>query len=317
MSQSINGKYSTAQVMMSLSAIAYTSFDSLDRLQGNLNEAVALGQEYEAIWWSRDRDNLLYVVRNRVTEEYAIAIKGPVFRFGLSFLFDLYEDLGIPHQVYLPFGRLGNAKIAAGLLETIQNINNFYFNGRTLTQIVSHFPKGSKVYITGHSLGGTLAMGYAAKLVCNDLMDLDIIPYTFGSPGAGNKAFTDLFNHNSNHCLFPHSFNCVNSRDIIPYAWHDLQGIPAIDYEDIKCPINFVLCLDCIARLLILARTVYTAPSLNLLLPGYIEPNISYFQEAMLQHQHNTYLELLGLYPVNAIPYSFKQQREEMVSESL
>lgn len=317
MSQLINDKYSPDQVMMTLSAIAYTSFDSIATLQDKLNAAEALEQAYEAIWWVRDDPNLLYIVKNRLSEDYAIAIRGPVFRLGLSLLFDLYENLDIAHQVSFPYSKLGNAKIAAGILDAIQSINNLTYNGRTLHQVINNFPKGSKVYITGHSLGGALATVYAAKLVCSNLVDLDIIPYTFAAPSAGNKPFADLFNPNSGNCLFSQSSGCVSSLDIIPYAWHDLQGIPAVDYGNIKCPIEFTLCVDCLARLLILARVVYSQPPLKRQLTGQIDPYDSFFEEATHQHQHNTYLSLLHLDPINSAGYSFKQQTEKVLTESL
>jgi len=319
MRQPITDKYSSDQVMMTLSAIAYTSFDSIAVLQKNLDEAEALRGAYEAIWWARDNVNSLYIVKDRLNEDYAIAIRGPLFRFGLSFLLDLYETLDIDQQAYLPYSQLqpGNAKIAAGLLEAIQSISDFSYNGRNITQIVNNIPKGSKVYITGHSLGGMLATAFAVKMACSNPKELDIIPYTFGTPAAGNKSFGDLFNRHSSQCLFSHSSRCVNSRDIIPYAWHDLQGIPAIDYGNIKFPIDFTLCLDCIARLLILSRVAYVQPSLKLQLPGKIEPGAGFFQEAMLQHHHNTYLELLGLNPIRSASYSYKPQKERAFTESL
>jgi hypothetical protein len=317
MSQSKSNQSSTDKVLMTLSAISYLPFHSTSGLQENLDEAEVLDQAYDAIWSARDNTNSVYVTRNKVNGEYVLVIKGPVFQFGLSFMFELYDNLEIAQQVHFPYSQLKDVRIAAGVLAAIQRINSLCCDGRTLEQIVNNFAKGSKVYLTGHSLGGTIAAAYAARLAHNNRKELEIIPYTFGAPVAGNGQFADLFNPNSNQCVFPRSSRRVNSRDIIPFAWHDLQSMPAVDYGKIKCPIDFTLCLDCLARMLIINRAVYAAPTLKLQLQGRLVPDMSFFQEAALQHQPNTYLALLGLNPVGADVYSYKEKREELLSVSL
>ena len=314
MNKIFTGKYSQAQVMMTLSAIAYIPFDSIPSLQDNLNSAEALENKYEVIWCAGDEAGLVYAVRNIVTRDYTIVIRGAVFQFGLAFLFDWYEDLDMGRLSSLPHSELAVAKVASGILDNVREVNDLTCDGKTLKQLVNNFPTGSKVYITGHSLGGTIASVYAAELACSNIPGLNIIPYIFGAPTAGNPAFAELFQPASNYCLFPESFWYVNSLDTIPYAWHDLQGIPGVDYGKIKCPIDLVLCLDNLTRLLILAGVTYAQPAFVQQLPGQLRQSDNFFGEAMYQHQHNTYLHLMGLNPVLSTAFSYRREQEKAFS---
>jgi hypothetical protein len=128
--------------------------------------------------------------------------------------------------------------------------------------------------------------------------------------------FADLFNPDSQTYLFSRSSRSIDFWDIIPYAWQDLQGISTIHYQNIKCPIDLTLCADRIAKLLALSRVAYVHPPVTQQLTEEIEPNDSFFQEAMFQHQHNTYLSLLGLNPIRSSAYSYKQRKEGVLAGS-
>jgi hypothetical protein len=283
-------------------------------LQNNLDAAEALKQTYKATWWARDESTLVYVVRNTMNNDYCIAIGGAVFQFGVAFLFDWYEDLGVAHPTPLSDDGPGKAKTAAALPSIVRRINSLTYNGITLPQLIKNFPKGSKVYITGHSLGAMIASVFAVQLATSQPAELEIIPRTFAAPSAGNQAFADLFNPDNSQCLFPRSSACVNSLDIIPYAWQDLQGMPAINYGKIKCPIDFTLCVDNLARLLIIFRAYYEQPPLKQL-PGQPDPAHSFFAQATYQHQPDTYLALLGLLPIADTPFSCRQQMAKAEAE--
>jgi triacylglycerol lipase len=85
--------------------------------------------------------------------------------------------------------------------------------------------QNKKIVFTGHSLGGALATlcGAAVK---NEIPDVHVSVYTFGSPRVGNKLFAKVFDK------VDISVRCVNGSDIvptIPYAFPFLS-----DYTHVK-----------------------------------------------------------------------------------
>lgn len=310
-------KFSLDQVMMSLSAVAYSPFHSISMLQDNLNGAEALEQAWSAIWWEKDNSTIVFMVKNKLTEEYAIVFRGPVFKFGLSFLINQYEDLSLTRQESMPHSRLGNARVAAGILDAIQSIGHSTYGGRTLQQVVNNLPARTKLYIAGHSLGGALAAAYAAKMVSIHPVGLDIIPYIFGAPALGNESFAALFDPDSVNYLFTRSHRCVNIHDIMPFAWGRLRDIATVDYGDIRPPVDFTLCLEYMERLLILSRIFYAQPPTDLQLKDGHGQHDTFYREAMHQHQPNTYMHLLGLDPINNADFYHNEKREFMLTDSL
>jgi hypothetical protein len=229
----------------------------------------------------------------------------------------LYEDLILNRQESLPSDQLGEAKVAAGILESLQNISNSIYSGRTLQHVLNNFPMRTKVYVTGHSLGGSLAAAYAVKAACSNSGELDIISYTFGAPAMGNDSFANLFDPAKANSLFTQVSRCVNVRDIIPYLWNDLQGMMMGDYGNAKCSIDFSLCIECMERLLIVSKVFYAQPPLQLELKGDIGHDDNFFREALFQHQPNTYLSLLGLDPIDNAEFYRNERREFSPANSL
>ena len=310
-------EFSARQVMMSLSAVAYIPFHSINMLQENLNGPEALERNYTAIWWEKDDSTVVFLVKNKFTDEYALIFRGPVYKPGLSFLLNLYEDLCLRHQESLPYSRLGKARMAAGPLTAIENLSHATYSGRTLHQVLNNVPLRTRVYMAGHGLGGSLASIYAAKIACSNSVDLDIIPYTFGAPAIGNDSFADLFNPGSVNCLFAQSSHCINSQDIMPFACSNLQGMITVDYGKARPSAEFNLCIEFVERLLILSKVFYVQPPPELQLKGDSGENDTFFQEAIHQHQPNTYLQLLGLDPINDADFYHNQRREFILTDSL
>jgi hypothetical protein len=81
---------------------------------------------------------------------------------------------------------------------------------REIRKLCSEFPE-YKVNITGHSLGGGLALLFAYKLsVDNSCLPIRCV--SFASPKVGNKAFVDAVNKKSNLI----HIRCYTSKDIVP-----------------------------------------------------------------------------------------------------
>ncbi|XP_057860715.2 triacylglycerol lipase OBL1 [Cryptomeria japonica] len=79
--------------------------------------------------------------------------------------------------------------------------------------------KNAKFIVTGHSLGGALAVLFTAMLFVNDekLLENLLAIYTFGQPRVGDKTFADFMNRklNLNQDLSRY-FRIVYSNDLIP-----------------------------------------------------------------------------------------------------
>ena len=100
---------------------------------------------------------------------------------------DWYSNLKILTRDYYVYGGQG-CRVHIGF-------SNYYNSVRhqmlAKVSALSHAHPGSKVIVTGHSLGGALATLAAVELA-NDGHDTDLI--TFGSPRVGNKKFSEYAN---------------------------------------------------------------------------------------------------------------------------
>jgi hypothetical protein len=317
MKHSDKSTFSLRQVMMSLSAVAYIPFHSINMLQDNLHDADALERDYAAIWWAKDDFTVVFLVKNKFTNEYALIFRGPVFRPGLSFLVNLYEELGLGRQDLLACSRLGDARMASGVVTAIERLHHATYSGRPLHQVLNNLPLRTRVYMAGHSLGGSLAAVYAAKTACSNSVDLDIVAFTFGSPAIGNESFAKLFDPGNANRLFMESSHCVNSLDILPYAWNDLQGMLTVDYGKVRPSAEFNLCVEWAEKLLGLSKVMYVQPPPEIQLNGGAGGNDTFFTEAMHQHQPNTYLQLLGLDPIAHTDFCPDERSEFILADSL
>jgi hypothetical protein len=86
---------------------------------------------------------------------------------------------------------------------------------RIITQIKRAVPQlnpALPLYITGHSLGGAVAMLTAADLIfSNDISANRVQVYTYGSPRVGDPTFVQYYNG-----LVPRTFRVVNLADSVP-----------------------------------------------------------------------------------------------------
>lgn len=82
-----------------------------------------------------------------------------------------------------------------------------------IAEVVSGFTGGTEgltMYLTGHSLGGALAV-LAASDLGRAYPSASLVCYTYGSPKVGNSAFAAEF-----HELVPDSWSLVNDQDPVP-----------------------------------------------------------------------------------------------------
>ena len=167
--------------------------------------------EWEVVWGPFVKDsfvgnalNAMYIAKN-TNDEYVVAIAGTD---GPSYFEWLLEDFNILTTRAWPFGKATNpGRIPAGahlalneLLELGPTSNNF------LTFLQSVNP--TKVYVTGHSLGGTLAP-LVSLAIANTIDDVEIRCYRFAGLTPGDGTFVDYYNSISNIT----TFNIWNAND--------------------------------------------------------------------------------------------------------
>ena len=70
------------------------------------------------------------------------------------------------------------------------------------------------IWITGHSLGGALAVATAAYLQLDQNINVQGGVYTFGQPRVGNRAFASAFNN----VFMNRAFHYVNNNDLVPHV---------------------------------------------------------------------------------------------------
>jgi triacylglycerol lipase len=80
------------------------------------------------------------------------------------------------------------------------------------TLIRNHYQSGNKFFISGHSLGGALALLCALDIQYNfDIKEDEVFLITLGQPRTGNEAFK-----NSTNRRLKNYFRFVNGDDVVP-----------------------------------------------------------------------------------------------------
>jgi hypothetical protein len=174
--------------------------------------------EYSSFHSSSTTDCQMYIVKVKGEDTFIIAFRGSEskqdwiqdFKFGLT---DLSEKSIIDTS---------SVKIHRGFNEQYESVKPEIFD--FISDYVNFKPE-TKLIITGHSLGAGLSIITALSLKLKYPM-ATIKCYTFGSPRAGNKSFSVLFNR-----LIPNCVRVVNNNDPV-------QLVPtALLYRHIGSPI--------------------------------------------------------------------------------
>lgn len=107
-----------------------------------------------------------------------------------------------------------------------QGLSECYLSIRPQIRHYLHRHAVSRVTVTGHSLGGALAMLCAIDIQYNFSDQIAIDVYTFGAPRVGNDSFRKSFNHR-----IPNSYRFVHGMDIVPALPRVWQGYRHVDAE--------------------------------------------------------------------------------------
>jgi hypothetical protein len=251
---------------------------------------VALYSDFDVIY------SLMYVVKRVNTNEFAFVIRGTTAD-SLSSWLD--EDFAISNQVpwtnyywKAPQAAAVSQGTANGFKDLL-SMEDATRGFQNWLSVLSGNP-GATVYVTGHSLGGTLTPALAAYiwgLSETYQFNLKVQPYSFAGLTPGNPAFASYLD-----ILFPPSvaWRYHNTLDIAPYMWNDIQGVDDI-YEPHGVDIPWWV------RDLLNDKTsgipTYAQPNGNgMPLKGeFVKYDIfKWEREAMYQHHSTTYQTLLS-----------------------
>ena len=292
-----------AQQLMTLAGLAY---DQPANIPGYLKSGPLSANGWQIFWIAKaqtDPVNFAFIAVNN-QGDYAIAIRGTYpDPFSRAYWDDASQDNPLGSMVPWP-GAVNGAKIAGGTMTGFTNVLALSDGSTSLADTLKALPSKTgtkiKIYVTGHSLGGTLApvLGLWLTETRSDL-DLCIVPFAGMTPG--NGAFADLFGPKT--ALADRVWRYNNTLDTVPYGWDRVyqarnfyQPAPQGGWL-VSLAITFMA-----IRLWLFYG--YKAIGTEIKLPGKLEKPVfkcqlaSYVVENLEQHLPNTYLALLGAAPL-------------------
>ncbi len=308
----MNQPWSDAQVMMTLSAIAY-----YDDVSGLLQQSAPTAG-WSLVWGpALYQYNRAFVAQETATGRYAVAIRGSETTFSWDTFYNWLDDFEVLTQVAWPyFSAAPDCMVSYGAFTQLYNLCRASSGGQTLAAFLTSLPPDAPLLVTGHSLGGNLATVLAAWVSAQrgpdgGAPDANTVIYTFAAPSAGNAAFAQAFN-----ARFPQSWRYWNSLDVVPHAWDTVLEIIGIyDSIGIPTPLSITGAVVTMEGLLAASEAYYYSAyqqpnEAGTELPGHpavsgIVADIwSWILEVAAQHGSSMYLNLLGAPPVTPSPPS-------------
>jgi hypothetical protein len=185
------------------------------------------------VWGPGEVEGILaYVARANDGTTYALAFRGSLGQLAAHEFFDNWalnaETLAQVPWLYPPGG---DVKVSAGMnqaLAYVTSLTDPATNQHLLDFLRDRIAATGgplPLLVTGHSLGGALAQ-LASQWLYYELVQIGghkhvtITPLTFAAPTTGNQQFATLF-----EAAFPDNYALVNTLDIVPMAWANLDGL--------------------------------------------------------------------------------------------
>lgn len=176
-------------------------------------------------------------IENKITDTQGFILKDIDNNLIISFrgtqqIKDLLTDFNAWQQV-IPYGNYhSKIRVHAGVLSAYKSVR-----GTILEHVSSNKHNIDDIYITGHSLGGALAIFCAVDIQYN--YNLKPIVYISGNPAVGNKEFVRSYNKR-----VPDTIRTYLKKDIVPKLppwWFQLKygGYSHVDHPNPIGPNNF------------------------------------------------------------------------------
>lgn len=293
-----------SQVGMTMAAIAYAPGQSAIITQ--LADTTLTAGRWALVWYGVDDASQVYVARDTVTGQQAVAIRGSVTDpCEEAFWLDWFqEDPSVFRMGGWPYGGApAGASVSHGSLSGLGSLLSLKdLNKQTLVAFLRANPTPNVLTaVVGHSLGGALAYLLAPYLhqeFSPGQNVLDFWPVTFAAPTVGNGTYAAWL-----QSQFVASVSrYYNSVDVVPHAWQDLEWIAASFPGGPKLPLLLKGVVDGIREILKLLEDSYVQPGTGVQLNGTIVVTDDWVQEAGQQHGSATYLSLVGAPPRTSLP---------------
>jgi hypothetical protein len=195
---------SNATNLVEYSAAAYCNDSTLLPWICGVCSGNTSGFEVTKLLWNLVHDTRGYVGFHPIEKFILISFEGT----DKSSLKNWITDLEISKVDY-DYPNVPGAKVHSGFYNAFLGIKDQLMD--EYSRLVNMYPE-YPVYVTGHSLGASLASLSALYLQETYKPNSLLFLYTFGSPRVGNIEFSEYF-----YELIPNSFRVVNDRDVIPH----------------------------------------------------------------------------------------------------
>lgn len=221
-----------------LAAIAYTDEVNPANRVAEIKAALAkipaaANGPWTLAWGPGEVEGILsYVALGADKTTYALAFRGSLSEImAHEFLDNWLLDGETFRQVPWLFPQGGEVKVSAGMnqalayaiMQTDPTTHKHLLD--FLRDVVASNGGSLQLLVTGHSLGGAITR-LASQWLYHQLVEVDgneeiyITPLTFAAPTTGNQQFATLFQTN-----FPTNYALVNTLDIVPLTWSNLDAI--------------------------------------------------------------------------------------------
>lgn len=291
-----------APVMMTLAGLAYGQPAAIPRY---LAEDPLTAGDWSIVWIADAIAvpvNFAFIARSAATGAYAIAIRGTYpDPFSSAYWDDASQDSPTGPMQPWP-GAADDAMVGGGTWAGLQGVLALQGAGRSFPEALAALPADADLYVTGHSLGGTLAPVVALWLAEQPGGPIATV-YAFAGMTPGNAGFAALFGTGTQ--LADRVWRYNNTLDTVGYGWDRVTATIGF-YQ--PAPRGGLLVEAALAAMALrLLPYGYTAIGREVALPGVLQPPtipceiIAYVLENLHQHLPDTYLSLLG---APALPFT-------------
>lgn len=294
-----------AGVQMTLAGLAYVDEGlAINRLkQALIAELTKTHYATQGLWslaWGPvvhgAGDNLMYVARHAQTAEYSIVLRGTVDQRG-----SIWEDVSTSQSVF-PFIEDAATKVSSHFLSAQQSLllGRDPDTGETLNQFFIRESQGADlvIYVTGHSQGAALVSMFVPWVIHQArfwVSPATCVGYAFAPPTAGDPVFADWIGEQTS------CFQVVNPLDVVPFGYAGLKDL-VNDKVPERVPELYHPVIDISIGVAELAGSWQQPETIIKLKKVQLPETIAYLDQVAAQHNHNSYLYLLGAQQTDSDP---------------